>query len=127
MKSPAAMTREELEEEVSRLRHELGLMREERVFTALRKKFRLTPVETRFLIALYDAKGEPLTAWDLHLKVPAPSGLERASNVVAVFISRLRGIIGRNAIDTVWNRGWALTPVGITTVDRALSDAGVAL
>jgi len=127
MKSPDAMTREELSAEVGRLRGELGLMREERIYTALRKQFRLTPVETRFLMALYDAKGEPLTAWALHEKAPSPSGLERASNVVAVFISRLRTSIGRTAIDTVWNKGWALTPVGIVKVDKALEGAGVVL
>lgn len=123
----AFLTRAELEQEVTHLRHELSLMREERLFTALRKAFRLTPVETRFLMALYDAKGEPLTAWALENLSPSPSGLERASNVVAVFISRLRGSIGRTAIDTVWNRGWAMTPVGLATVDKALSDAGVTL
>lgn len=122
-----AMTIEELRQEVTHLRHELSLMREERLFTALRKAFRLTPVETRFLMALYDAKGEPLTAWALENLSPSPSGLERASNVVAVFISRLRGSIGRTAIDTVWNRGWALTPVGIVKVDKALEGAGVVL
>ena len=123
----ALLTRKELEQEVYRLRHELSLMREERIFTALRKQFRLTPVETRFLMALYDAKGEPLTSWALENISPSPSGLARASNVVAVFISRLRTRIGRTTIDTVWGKGWTMTPVGYAIVDKALSDAGVTL
>ena len=127
MTAPSTMSRAELEQEVARLRHELSLMREERVFTALRNQFRLTPVETRFLMALYDAKGEPLTSWALENISPSPSGLPRASNVVAVFISRLRTSIGRTTIETIWNRGWAMTPAGLAIVDKALSDAGVTL
>jgi len=121
-----SMTREELAAEVTRLRGELALMREERFYTLLRKNLRMTPVETRFLMALYEANGEPLTAWDIDQKAPAPSGLDRASNVVAVFVSRLRGRLGRTSVDTVWNKGWALTPVGIAKVNKALEGAGVA-
>lgn len=127
MKSPDAMTREELSAEVTRLRGELGLMREERIYTALRKALRMTPVETRLLMALHNAGGAPMTAWDLEPMAPSQSRKPRGSNVMAVYVCRIRKAIGNAAIERVWNKGWALTPVGIAAVDKALSDAGVAL
>lgn len=127
MTSVEEMTIEELRDEVASLRQVLDRFREERTAIALRRHFRMTPVEVGFLLGLYNAKGECVTHRILDGLSPAPSGLLRDSNVSAVYISRIRKALGKNSVDSVWGRGWAITPVGIAAVDRALEAEGVTL
>lgn len=126
MKSPDAMTREELEEEVAYLRGELNEATTERTFAGLRRAFALAPTETRFLLALYEARGRTLSRWIFDEKVPPVTGQDRQSNVVAVYIWRIRQTLGRDAIKSEWGRGYFLTPSGIADVEKALTAEGVA-
>jgi DNA-binding response OmpR family regulator len=122
-RNPDTMTREELEEEVAYHRSELNEAATERNFTSLRRAFALAPTETRFLLALYEARGRTLSKWIFDEKVPPVTGQDRQSNVVAVYICRIRHAIGRGAVKSEWGRGYYLTPEGAETVSRAIDGA----
>ena len=122
-RSPDTMTREELEEEVAYLRGELNEAASERIFASLRRAFGLAPTETRFLIALYEARGRTLSHWIFDEKVPPVTGQDRRSNVVAVYIWRIRQALGRGAVKSEWGRGYYLTAEGTETVSRAIEGA----
>jgi DNA-binding response OmpR family regulator len=122
MKSPDAMTREELIEEVAYLRSELRPTLDhdrDKIITALRT----TVAETLILSALYASRGHPVSNW--RLAEAAPAGRMTADRndmaAIKVWISRIRRKLGADAVLTIRGLGYALTPVGAAQVEAALS------
>lgn len=127
MKSPAAMTREELEDEVAYLRSELRPTLDhdrDRLMLALRT----TTAETLILSALYASRGHPVSNW--RLADAAPAGRMTADRndmaAVKVWISRLRKKLGADAVLTIRGLGYALTPIGVAQVEAALAGRAAA-
>lgn len=126
-RSPELMTREELEEEVAYLRGELGMTRNAAVEGILRSAFKIAPSEVTLLLALYRARGKVLSREQLNEAVPPKwSRVEdRASNLISVWVCRLRKKIGSDAIENQWDGKYALTATGIAKVQAALETARV--
>lgn len=106
----------ELEEEVAYLRSELGLTHSAGREANFRKSLGITAQESRFLMALYDARGRML------LKTQLEDAIKRgfdgkAQKVVDVYACRVRKRIGFDAIETVWGSGYRITPKGIAIVE----------
>ncbi len=125
MKSPDTMTREELEDEVAYLRGEMGLIKADRIYMVMKRAFGLTPIATRFLMALSDAAPHWLSEDDFDRLIPPTASQYRGRRNAKVYVSRIRNVIGRNAVDFARGQGWAITPAGAAAVDRALQAAGV--
>lgn len=127
MKSPAAMTRQELEDEVCYLRGELRPAdngEQGRLMAALKT----TPAETRVLLALYAGKGRPVSNWRLTEASP-PARMTADRNDIAVlkiWISRIRRKLGADAVLTIRHLGYALTPSGVAQVEAALAGRAAA-
>lgn len=119
MKSPEAMSREELEGEVLYWRDEFGMIADEKALSRVQEAFDLAPTAARYLVVLRQANGRPLSRWWLDDEVPSKQG--RDSNATSVYVCILRRALGYGAIETHWGRGYALTPEGIAKVDAALN------
>lgn len=107
MKRPDAMTRAELEEEVSRLREELGLAREEDVVGRFAAAWGLTPKPAALFAALYAAGGVVRSRRALLLDVYGWRPLE--SHVIDAMLVRLRRVLPPGAIVGRPGLGWALS------------------
>lgn len=128
---------EELEERVAWLESELGLQRDADVEARMLAAF---PHQAgvpyhpsrrgalRALLALYQAKGRPVTHLQILEAVPPANGGddERTSNLVATWVCVARRIVGRDAIESVWGKGYRLTPTGLARVSAALEADRVA-
>lgn len=73
-----------------------------------------------FTAALYEARGHSLSRDEVEQLLPTRSGhyLDRAPKTVDVMLHRIRKILGKDAIKTIWGRGFMMTPTGIATVAK---------
>lgn len=108
---------EDLEAEVAYLKSELGLRvdleQRRRICTALK----LRPAEGLFVLVLFNAKGRPLTKEQIEEALPALNDEEpRSYKLIHTYASRVRRVLGFDAIDTVWGQGLKMSPVGCSRV-----------
>jgi DNA-binding response OmpR family regulator len=114
---------EELRERIAWLEQELGLRMSNSVTDKVMRAFRLTPAEAWFVIVLWEAKGRPVERhWLLDNKpvVRAKQTEYPSLNMLRVYINKVRGQLGKDAIRAVWGIGYAMTPTGIELVNKAL-------
>jgi DNA-binding response OmpR family regulator len=123
----------ELEERVAYLEGELGLRLQADQVARLREvllgatmgvtRGRAQPAEA--VLALYRAKGRPVTKWQLMDAVPPASGVanddERDPKIVNVWVCVARKGLGADAISTVWGRGYQMTVAGMARVTEILA------
>lgn len=124
MKSPDAMTREELEDEVVYLRGELGLTTSASAIGAVKAATGLSDGPARVLLALYRTKGRALAKHQILDTVPAQRTIDdRDPKLADVWICRIRQATCFEAVDTVWGQGYAISPTGRAIVEKALEGA----
>lgn len=116
---------EELEEEVAYLRSELRLSGSEAEIDRLRDF--LGPTGSRglvvgFVMALHRANGRTLAPWTLLDAMPSPTGnQDRTQELVKSVACFARKALGRDAIETVWGRGYRLSPAAMVRITNALA------
>ena len=115
MKSPHAMTREELEEEVVYLREEVSATYDIAQFDFLRK-LGLRAGPARMLLALRRAAPRAMTKTQLLEIGQHPHG-EPLLKMVDVYISHIRKLVGFEGIETVWGHGYFMTTIGVRAMD----------
>lgn len=99
---------------------EAKLQSDTRRVDTIRAAFALTASEAWLLDQLYKARGEMVSL--TRLDEDRPYGKrwderENANNTIAVFVSRLRGKLGREAILTRRSHGYALSPETVERMD----------
>jgi len=123
VKLPEDMERDELEDEVAYLRSELGLMRDDDDVAALRQAYPMPRSAARLVLALRAAGQRGLTYQQLDEALPqtrGPDG-ERQLKVLTVWACHARKALGSDAIQTIWGRGFRISPQGAARVDAALN------
>jgi DNA-binding response OmpR family regulator len=115
---------EELQERVAWLESELGIRDDGEKVDRLRRAFRVRPAEIRLLLRLYRAGGHLVTHDQLLDAIPASDhARDRDSNIVRVYVNRLRGGLGQDAILRCYGLGYQLTEVGLARVSAAMEPA----
>ena len=117
------MDRHELEDEVVYLRSELGLMRDDDDLAALRQVYPMPRSAARLVLALRAAGQRGLTYQQLDDALPQVRGAEgeRQLKVLTVWAHYARKALGFDAVETIWGRGFRLSPQGAARVDAALN------
>lgn len=120
----------ELEDEIRCLKRELALSTDEREVAIISEHFRSVngegrPAVARMISYLYGTRGRPVH-WLALLEAVPPryertESLDRADNLVRVWISCARKYLGRDAITTVHGVGYRLSPSGLETVSAILN------
>lgn len=121
----------DLEERVAWLESELGLQsradRLGRLRDALHKAKGSTRCgsggATRLLLALYAAKGKPVSRFGLMEASPPANGEEdeRDTKILDVWVCHARKLVGRDGIRNVYGFGFRLTETGMARVASILS------
>ena len=125
LQSPGAMSRQ-LEAAIARiaaleaanadLRREMGLIRDTERERALQRHFRLTGKEAALVHRLYETRNREVSKdalldamYNLDADAPAPK-------IIDVFVCKIRAKIRAKEptpfIETIWGRGYKLTPYG---------------
>lgn len=106
----------ELEDEVSHLKRQLGLVADNAMVTKVMRRWRLTGSEAQLLVALHDAKGRACSK-DHLLDALYGQGEGPEIKIIDVFVCKLRKKIGAEKISTVWGRGYMLSAAGCEALD----------
>lgn len=104
-----------LEEQIAYLKHELGQVADLNVSARLHERFGLTPQGAAILQVLHQS-GRVINALRLAELMGSHSDCE---NIVSVQVSRVRKKVGRDAVTTVWGRGYSIGPAGSAAVEAA--------
>jgi len=119
---------EELRERIAWLESELGLQSEldlesrlERVMDSIRAIHVGRPQIARFMLALYAAKGRPVTHFQLLEAMPGSE--ERQPHFTAVIACRARKVFGADAIENIYGRGFRITQAGMARIAEILEDS----
>lgn len=108
-----------LEERIAFLEGELQAQLRQDQIMALKRRFRLSPVEAQIVLRLY-AAGRPVAHWSLVDEfIGNPDG-EWALNSLKVRIHSIRKRLGFDAIDTAHGHGYQITALGKALVYNAL-------
>lgn len=114
---------EELQAEVEWLKSELGLVEDEVALDALRRTG-LSPACARIVLALYSRRGRVVSRFTLDDLLPNVHGHEREStSIVGVLICRIRKLLPEGGLETLWGKGYSLTPGGMAWVADKLPAA----
>jgi hypothetical protein len=124
----------EMAERIAWLESELGLTEEAAASAKIRQAFYLAldgrggKGPSRVAMALYLARGRPLSRLQIMELIPPASGGddERDASIVSVWVAHARKVLGRQAIATNWARGYYLTPDGMARVAAILEPQAVA-
>lgn len=119
---------EELEEENAWLKSELGIQQDVSRIMKLHKAMLASPAITtsgrrgaaEFVSALYGAKGRVMTHAQLLESVPSRDREDRAPGITTVWAYVARCALGKDIIQTVFGRGYQLTPKGMKLVTAML-------
>lgn len=111
----------ELEEEVAYLKSELASWSSEQCVETLARVLRIRPAAAKTLARLY-ASGGRLVGIRALMEATADPACDddRDYNVVKVHVWNLRQVLGRDAIQTAWGRGYSLTETGVARVAAIL-------
>jgi DNA-binding response OmpR family regulator len=121
-------TYEKLEEELAYFKRALKVEQSENRLAKLSKAFGFTPSEAKLALALYDRAGRMITK-EFTLEILYPNPDEAAEQkIVDVFICKIRTKLiyrcgDQKPIDTVWGRGYQMSPAGMAIFAQALDEA----
>lgn len=111
---------EELEETVLQLRKELGQVSSVDTLARLVARWRLTPLEARFLEHLYARAGRVSSKEAIMEALYGDRADEPGIKIVDVLACKVRGKLGDEAIVTEWARGYRLAAEAIEAVRELL-------
>ncbi len=119
----------QLEEEIAWLRSELGLQQRADQIEKIKALFPTwshdrtsRPQCAELLMALYNAKGRPVTHAQLAERVSAPTAREeRCMEAVKVWVYGVRNTLGYDTISNVRGFGYKLTENGMARIAQALA------
>lgn len=121
---------DELRERIAYLEGELGLQKEATHLAAIRAFTHGVTIRGRmqtaeFILALYRANGRVISGPQLMEIIPPHQYGEddRNHEIVKVWAHGARKILGRQAIQTVWGRGYRLTAEGLERVRDIIASA----
>jgi hypothetical protein len=115
----------DLEEQVAYLRSELGLQHDNQAHRRVRNVMLTRKAGGKvgrtgsvgLVMALYAAKGRPVTRWQILEAVASPSGNDdRLPKIIDVWVCYARKTLGHDAIENVWGKGYCLTSTGMERV-----------
>lgn len=109
----------DLTEERDHYKRELGISRRLDQEARVGSMLGLTPKEAVLLMVLYACQNRILTKEAL-LTAVYDERDEPNIKIIDVFVCKIRGKIGYSAIDTLWGRGYQLSPSGVAAVEKAL-------
>lgn len=112
---------QELEEEVSFLKRQLGIEADKDIARKLTEALGVTRYQARLLTVMYVRRGAILTKDALLDAMYAGQADEPFVKIVDVFVSQIRRQIGGGAIRTLWGQGYGLSPEGLDLCSRALA------
>lgn len=113
---------EDLQEEVAYLKSELGLQVDGDVLATIKRAFGLTDQKARIVVILFKAKGRVVSEAHFQDALPSRYGAtDRGEKLVHSSISQLRKVVGADAIETVYARGYRLSPGMRARVAEALA------
>jgi DNA-binding response OmpR family regulator len=111
---------EALQEQNRELKSELGLRIRDGVIGSLMNRLDLYPKEALVLVMLYEAKGRMVRTENI-------LDFTRVETEVSLrtHISRLRSILGKDAIQTFSNEGYGIAPPGVARVLAAIEPPAI--
>jgi DNA-binding response OmpR family regulator len=121
-------TYEELEEELAYFKQALKVEQSEKRLAKLSKVFGFTPSQAKLALALYDRAGGMLTkGFALDILYPNPDEAAE-QKIIDVFICKIRTKLiyrcgDQKPINTVWGRGYQMSPAGMAIFAQALGEA----
>jgi DNA-binding response OmpR family regulator len=98
---------EDLAERVAYLESELALREDADELRKLRVAFGVRPSAARLIRALFNAKGRPVTRWQLLEQIPGNE--DRNLKIIDVYVCHLRKVFGREGIENIWGQGYRLS------------------
>jgi len=116
----SALRVQELEEEVSFLRRQLGIEADRDVVRKLSDALSISRHEARFLSILYAKVGGTVSRDGL-MDAMYPGLEEPNIKIIDVWTCKIRRKIGRDTIFTLWGMGYGLTPEGRSICQRAIA------
>lgn len=116
----SALRLQELEEEVSYLRRQLGIEQDIDRVGRLGAALGLTRYEAQVLMILYHRTGS-IVSKDTVMNAMYSGEDEPFIKIVDVYICKVRSRLGKDTILTIWGRGYQLSSVGQDMCRRALS------
>jgi len=114
---------DELRAEVDYLKRELSLRAEMGEIGRMKRVFGMPAAVAQFTLALYHAKGQPVSWAELDDAVPAQNVLERSCDAMKVYACRARKALGADTIESIRSRGYQMTAEGLGKVGAALERA----
>lgn len=116
---------EERNEEIAALRRQVSAGADDAVLDAIAVGCRLARQEAWLLATLYAARGRILSKERLNEVMPSPAGnwepSEREPKILDVIACRVRSKLDREAIQTVWGKGFRITAIGSSLVERMIA------
>ena len=109
----------DLEERVAWLESELGLIESETAVHKLRQTLGFGNAAARLLFALYQAKGRVLTRPFVEDFLGTECVTPR--KLIDLYVYRIRKVLGREALETAWGTGYALSSIGRERVREVLA------
>lgn len=104
---------DQLTDEVSFLRRELGLVRDQDRIASIKARHRFTGREVAICdVLLAKAPDVAIAKEALFGAAWGADADEIEIKIVDVYICKIRAKIGKDAIETIWGTGYRLTPVG---------------
>lgn len=110
---------EEKDAELTYLRSELGLVDDLDRALCLRQASGMTMLMARIVLRLHNSRHHLATRLQLADLMDADTEL----HAIDVHMSRIRGILGHPAIETVPGQGYRLTSAGVSMVNQFLAQA----
>lgn len=112
--------RDDLAAEVAYLKGERRDGDDEALEATLRVALRLSPGEARLVAVIWSGRGH-YASRDAIAERAEMCGQTASRDTMNVLVTRIRGKIGRDAVQNVWGSGFKLSPGGIATVRLALA------
>ncbi len=110
----------ELRERIAYLESELRIQADDTEFARVKSAFRLEPMSTRIVLALWKVRGDVISRWRLEELIRG-DGEDCSEGLLKVHISRVRKRMGGDPVENVWGRGYRLTGEALGRVDAAVN------
>lgn len=109
----------ELRERIAYLESELNIQADDTEFARVKSAFRLEPMGTRIVLALWKARGDVVSRWRLEELIRGDN--DCSEGLLKVHVSRVRKRMGAEAVLTVWGRGYQLSDKAMGRVEAAVN------